>query len=142
MAIDRQPDDGRFIPLHDNVIRNFCNVEIFSSHDKEMDECLGWITFMEKCDTDLRRRLKMDELSLAQRKDIYIGVTEGLNYLRRIGIEHYDIKSENVLLKNGKAKIIDFGVVMETTGRRSYRQMGYSRVGSKYRESAYLCKSF
>ena len=67
------------------------------------------------------------------------GVENGLVYLAKVGIDHRDQKPENVLVKNGVAKWIDFGI-METSGRESYRKMGYARRGSKYRNSIYLRK--
>ena len=95
---------------------------------------------MEKCDCDLRSRLKNEDLNLEERKKIAIRVEEGLAYLRSVGIWHYDKKPENVLLKNGEPRWIDYGTLTEFTGRRSYREMGYARRGSKYRESQFLCK--
>ena len=95
---------------------------------------------MEKCDSDLRSRLKKEDLSLEERKRIAIGVKEGYEYLRSVGIGHCDQKPENILLKNGKCKWIDFGTIWESTGRESYQRMGYARKGSKYRNWKYLCK--
>ena len=95
---------------------------------------------MEKCESDLRSRLKNEDLSLEERKKIAIGVREGFKYLARVGILHYDKKPENILLKDGECKWIDFGTIQEWTGRKSYRRMGYARRGSKYRIGKYLCK--
>ena len=110
------------------------------SSDLEKEDCLGWITIMEKCDSDLRRKLKNNELNLEERKKIAIGVKEGFKYLRKIGILHFDQKPENVLLKNGEAKWIDFSIIYEETGRESYREMGYARRGSRFRNGYCLCK--
>jgi len=60
--------------------------------------------------------------------------------LEKVGIEHYDRKLENFLLLGGIAKICDFGLVFDWTGRKSFRQMGYCRRGSKYRDEYALCK--
>ena len=95
---------------------------------------------MEKCDSDLRSRLKKEDLNLEERKRILIGVQDGLAYLETIGIEHHDKKPENILLKDGEPKWIDFGTLAEETSRRSYREIGYTRRGSKYRVSRFLCK--
>ena len=115
-------------------------MEIFSSHDKNKEDCIGWITIMEKCDSDLRSRLKKEDLNLEERKEIAIGAQIGQEYLMDIGIFHYDKKPENLLLKSGEVKWIDFGIILELTGRESYREMGFSRRGSKYRDSGYLCE--
>ena len=94
---------------------------------------------MEKCDSNLRSRLKNEDLSLEERKKIAIGVREGEEYLGSVGIIHFDKKPENILLKNGECKWIDFGTIW-ATGRESHRRMGYARKGSKYRHYQYLCK--
>ena len=77
---------------------------------------------------------------MEERKKIAIGVRRGFDYLEKIGIEHHDLKPENVLIKDGEAKIIDFGIIREYTRRKSYRKMGYCRTGSKYENSSYLSK--
>ena len=95
---------------------------------------------MEKCESDLRRRLKREDLTLEERKKIAIRVEEGRKYLWSVGFLHCDQKPENILLKNGEYKWIDFGTIVEEAGRKSYRRMGYARKGSKYRYYTYLCK--
>ena len=128
------------MPKDENVIRHFVNVELFHKEDEKMEDCVGWITIMEKADEDLRTVLKAEKIGLDERKKIAEGIKDGFIYLDDIGIIHYDTKLENILLKNGEPKIIDFGLVLETTGRSGYRQMGYCRRGSKYREHIALCK--
>ena len=135
-------DDERAIPVHDNVIKNYANVELYSTIDDK--DCIGWVTIMELCDCNLRERLKEGKeerkLTLEERKRIAIGVREGEEYLGKIGLFHYDQKPENILLKDGIPKWIDFGIVEESTQRKSYRQMGYVRSGSKFTNWRYLCK--
>ena len=95
---------------------------------------------MQKCDGNIRNELKNEKLDLEERKKIATGVKKGFEYLNKVGIWHVDRKLENFLTLGGVAKICDFGLVNEFTGRRSYRQMGYSRRGSKYRDEFALCK--
>ena len=129
------------MPIHQNVIRNFVNVEIFFNDDTAGKDCVGWITIMEKCDkVDLRTVLKEERISIQVRKIFAKRILDGFDYLFTRGITHYDRKLENILLKNGQPKIIDYGLVAESTGRSGYRQMGYTRRGSKYKCSAALCK--
>ena len=132
--------DKSVIPRHKNIIQHFCNVEIYAPDDTERSDCLGWITLMPKADTDLRKSLKNKELTFDERKKIAIDLKRANDYLNKIGITHCDLKPENVLLKNGVPLITDFGTIMETSNRISYRQLGYSRKGSKYRDAKYLCK--
>ena len=133
-------DDKAFAPIHENIIQNYANVELFQIDDNSEEDCLGWITILEKCETNLRNELKNENLDLEERKKIAIGLKNGFDYLWKIGIHHYDKKLENFLLLGGVAKICDFGLIWEVTGRRSYWQMGYCRRGSKYRDSYALCK--
>ena len=60
-------------------------------------------------------------------------------YLNKTGLSHLDLKPDNVLMKNGVAKIIDFGIIEEGTGRKSYRSYSCRR-GEKYRNRNYLSK--
>jgi serine/threonine protein kinase len=104
---------------------------------------VGWITVMELCDTDLRKMLKEQngiKLSFKERKKIAMKLRKGYDYLDEVGIMHCDMKPENVLMKNGVPKWTDFGLIMERSGRESYRQMGYARRGSKFRDYQHLRK--
>ena len=102
---------------------------------------------MERCDKNLRELLRPEKtngkkttterkqqrkLTLDERKKIAKGVRNGILYLDGIGIEHRDVKPENILLKDGVPKLIDYGVVIVMKENISYRKMGYVRRGSKY----------
>jgi len=95
---------------------------------------------LQKCETNVRNELKNENLDLEERKKIAKGLENGFDYLIEVGIVHHDRKLENFLLLGGVAKICDFGLVWEDTGRRSYRQMGCCRRGSKFRDGTALCK--
>ncbi|CBY36763.1 unnamed protein product [Oikopleura dioica] len=136
----KKAEDGRLssdnkavVPIHENVVQNFANIELFQTDDDNQEDCLGWITILEKCDGNVRAGLKNESLDLKERKKIAIGLENGFEYLENVGIYHFDNKLENFLLLGGIAKICDFGLVREWTGRRSYRQIGYCRKGSKFR---------
>jgi serine/threonine protein kinase len=116
------------------------NIELFHKADSKEEDCLGWITIMEKGEEDLRKILKKEKIEIEERKKIAEGISNGWNYLEKIGIQHYDLKMENILLVDRIPKIIDFGLVCETTGRSGYREMGYTRRGSKFRNPRALCK--
>ena len=128
------------MPIHENIVQNYANVELFQIDDENEEDCLGWITILEKCDGNVRNRLKNETLDLEERKKIAKGLINGFEYLEKVGIYHCDKKLENFLLLGGVAKICDFGLVFEWTGRESYRQMGYCRRGSKFKDSSALCK--
>ena len=122
------------------MIKNFVNVELFHKEDLNKVDCLGWITIIEKADEDLRTILKDGKIDIEERKNIAKGIKNGYDYLLKIGIDHFDLKMENILILDGIPKIIDFGLVLERTGRSGYRQMGYARNGSKFRMGAALRK--
>jgi tRNA A-37 threonylcarbamoyl transferase component Bud32 len=116
------------------------NVELFHKSDKNQEDCLGWITIMEKAGKDLRTILKEEKIGIEERKKIAEGILNGFRYLMMIGIGHYDRKMENILMLDGIPKIIDFGLIYEETGRTGYRKMGYARRGSKFRNNRALRK--
>jgi serine/threonine protein kinase len=95
---------------------------------------------MEKCERDLQTALKNNKLNLDERKKIATGIEAGFQYLEKIGIYHHDRKLSNLLLIGDQVKICDFGLVKEDSWRRSYRQLGYARRGSKYMTEFALCK--
>jgi len=128
------------MPKHENIIKNFINIELFHKKDLKKEDCIGWITIMEKAEKDLRTVLKNEKIGIEKRKKIAEGILDGFHYLNKIGIAHYDRKLENILLINGIPKIIDFGLIREGTGRSGYREMGYARKGSKFRSNSALCK--
>ena len=128
------------MPKHENVIKNFVNVELFHKKDSKNEDCIGWITIMEKGGKDLRKILKEEKIGIEERKRIAEGIKNGYRYLKDIGIRHFDLKMENILMVDGIPKIIDFGLVRDETGRSGYGEMGYTRRGSKFRESSALCK--
>ncbi|CBY10809.1 unnamed protein product [Oikopleura dioica] len=137
-AEDRNEDEKAVVPNFENIVQNFANIELFQIDDEKEEDCVGWITILEKCDGNVRTELKNENLDLGERKKIAKGLKNGFDYLREVGISHYDRKLENFLLLGGVAKICDFGLVYEETRRKSYRQMGYCRRGSKYRDSSAL----
>ncbi len=131
------------MPKHTNVMKHFVNVELFHKEDKNKEDCVGWITIMEKAEReDLRTILKAEKIDIDERKIIAKGILNGFNYLRKIGISHFDKKLENILLLNGIPKIIDFGLVREDTGMIGYREMGYTRKGSRFKHNVALCKFY
>lgn len=69
--------------------------------------------FLEYCpDGDLRDFLAMKEekrLSELEAALFLKHVTEGFRHLHQLKVIHRDIKPANILLKNGVAKITDFG---------------------------------
>ena len=71
----------------------------------------------------------------------YIGVSDA--YLNSTEFYRFPFAKDDQFIEydyNSVAKICDFGLVEERTGRRGYRQIRYCRRGSKYRDADALCK--
>ncbi|CBY14413.1 unnamed protein product [Oikopleura dioica] len=126
------------MPKHKNIIKNFVNIELFHKKDVKKEDCIGWITIMEKADEDLRTVLKKEKIGIEKRKKIAEGILVGIVHLQNIGIWHCDRKLENILLMDGIPKIIDFGLIRDRIGRSGYYEMGYARKGSKFRNNCAL----
>ena len=141
MFMSRGREYSRYIPFHENIIQHFANIEFYDPDDTDLSDCLGWLTVMEKADGTLRTALELGTIDLEERKNIAIGIKRAIEYLGGVGISHYDLKLENVLLIGKIAKIADFGIISDKTNRLSYRKMGYARRGSKFRLAQSLCKS-
>ena len=136
MPYEIDDEDSECVPKHENVIRNFCNIEIFHKDDSEGKDCLGWITIMEKGETSLFKYLETENRTIEERKRILKGILEGWSYLHSIGIAHYDMKLENIVMVDDVPKIIDFGLCWDTGTKKineHFRKMGYIRRGSKFR---------
>ena len=73
------------MPKHENVIKNFVNIEVFHKSDKNDEDCVGWITIMEKAGRDLRTILKEEKIGIEERKKIAEGIRNGFYYLANIG---------------------------------------------------------
>ena len=93
---------------------------------------------MEKCDHDLRSRLTLENIYLEERKRIAIDLKGAQDYLHKIGLWHMDVKPSNILLKNGKPKLCDFGVSIAQGTRRGFFEMGYCRRGASFQNIQYL----
>ena len=88
------------MPKQENIIKNFVNIELFHKKDLKKEDCIGWITIMEKADENLRTVLKKEKTVIEKRKKIAKGILNGIIYLQKIGITHLDVKLENILLIN------------------------------------------
>ena len=67
--------------------------------------------FMEKCESDLAKKVQEGTLSAQQKHQIAEEIVEGIRALHQQGIYHLDIKPENILItQEGHAKIADLGL--------------------------------
>ena len=90
----------RSLPAHPNVVKVLSllqtvnNVYIVTEH----------------CDRKLTNATNLDNTAVT------LGIIEGLKHLYANNIVHRDIKPDNILLKNGVPKIIDFGFAKTISG--------------------------
>jgi len=64
----------------------------------------------------LDRHIRSKKLSIKEIEDITLQILNGLSYARSKNIIHRDIKPSNIMVsKNGKVKILDFGIARATT---------------------------
>ncbi len=64
----------------------------------------------EHCERKLSKATNLDNVAIA------IGIIEGLKHLYVNNIVHRDLKPDNILIKNGVPKIIDFGFAKTISG--------------------------
>ncbi len=65
------------------------------------------VVIMEYCDYTLKEYIQR-KLTYDQRVSLMLDIARAIAFLHRRGIVHRDIKSTNVMIKNGVAKLIDF----------------------------------
>lgn len=74
---------------------------------------------LELCDTSLlalcHTRGGLEEIEAAA---IFAGVVDGLTFLHSNGVYHQDVKPDNILLKNGTAKLADLGAAVLSFGNQ------------------------
>jgi serine/threonine protein kinase len=66
---------------------------------------------MEAADSDLRKYLEDEELSLPQKLALCKQILDSLQQLHEIGIYHRDIKPDNILNVGGDWKLADLGLI-------------------------------
>eukprot|EP00752_Nemacystus_decipiens_P002586 g2420.t2 len=109
----RREASTHFALRHDRIVQ----VIAFRTGDGSQPPCL----VMERMDRTLYHFLgiKAARLDLAGCLAYIIDICEGIKYLHQSGVLHRDIKSHNILLHAGGAKVSDFGLahVCSTIGR-------------------------
>ena len=89
---------------------NVCKV--FGSY-LHSEDCIGII--MELCDFDLFDLIsRSGSLTETQSKIIFRDVAKSLNFMHMNELYHCDIKLENIMIKDGAVKIVDFGLMNST----------------------------
>ena len=103
-----------YIPCEFNVCK------VFGSYLHDEDS-IGII--MELCDFDLFDYIsKTGPLAELQAKPIFRDVANSLNFMHVNGLYHCDIKLDNIMIKDGVVKIVDFGLMnsSQSAGSMNY----------------------
>jgi serine/threonine protein kinase len=65
---------------------------------------------MELCEGNLREEMESCDYELSKAKKYFGQIVEGMSDLFNKNVIHRDLKFENILVKNGRIKISDFGL--------------------------------
>ena len=87
------------------------------------EDSLNYYLILELAECNLFQYMRSHILKEAEIHSIYLQICNGVYFLHSNGFLHRDIKPENILLKNGIAKICDFGCAVRT-GSTSLRKCG------------------
>lgn len=86
---------------------------------------------VEQCDGDvLDYCVKHEKLSLQQSLKMISDVTKCLIEMRNLGFAHRDVSLENILMKNGRFILCDFGLSEDLTKHKENEK--YFAVGKKF----------
>lgn len=79
---------------------------------------------LEYCEKNLKEELKQCKHDIVRVLDLFEQIVEGMSVLQVNNILHRDLKFENILIKQGRVKLADFGLAkfmgdqMEVESRR------------------------
>ncbi|KAI6215809.1 BMA-CDK-4, isoform b [Aphelenchoides besseyi] len=98
-----------------SVMREISTLRALGNHDNITRGNGGPNTLnvvFEKCDCDLAEFVckQTEDLPVEQIRDIIKEIFKGLDFLHINSYIHRDIKPQNILMKNGRVKIADFGL--------------------------------
>ena len=77
---------------------------------------------LSKEDTTLCDLLEMHTINLPNKINYLLQIAHGIRYLHQNNIVHLDLKPDNIMITNGIAKIIDFGMAEYVFGTLATRQ--------------------
>lgn len=105
-----------------------CHELVMNSILKCLKNCLTYYKFRKQDETNetiytlhfnyggetLEDYIKNNTLSKIEKKNIMLQILDGIDGIHERGVIHMDLKTENILVKNGNINIIDFGNSVRT----------------------------
>merc|ERR1712187_639205 len=97
-----------------SLLQNLRHEHVVSLLDIFVGRSGAWLAF-ELMDCDLKQYMKARNLVLSPEvvKSFMKHLTMGMEYVHASGILHRDIKPQNILVRNEKLKICDFGMARQ-----------------------------
>lgn len=94
----------------------YCLQNIESEHVISVISYSENILCLEYCEISLDRVISLNVVDDEHKTEILHDVIKGIEAIHNASIVHCDIKPENVMMRNGKARIIDFGLSLFIPG--------------------------
>ncbi len=89
---------------HPNIVQVITSYSYGPSSDPKV------AIYSERCDIDLESAVRKNTLILLEKKIIACDIAEALEFLHQQQFAHNDIKLDNIMLKNNRGKLTDFGL--------------------------------
>ena len=99
---------------------------------------LPWFTMPFVRGDSLRRRIEQGHVPLSEATGILRDIARALLYAHAHGVVHRDIKPENVLLSEGTAVVMDFGIAKALSASQSADSRALTATGTSIGTPAYM----
>jgi serine/threonine protein kinase len=91
--------------------KNICQIRTFFEYDGDLVIAMQYV----EGKTLAERMLGENPLNLAQARQIFLQVLDGIDYAHAKGVYHHDLKPDNIMVDDqDQVKIIDFGIARQT----------------------------
>ncbi len=85
-------------------------VVIYACNAYGTEENPKFAIYAEKCDSDLEKAIQNGSLSFFEKKTVMIDIADALEFIHAKKYSHNDVKPDNILIKNKRGKLGDFGL--------------------------------
>lgn len=95
-------------------------VEFYELHETELE--VHMIFELLECSI-ISQKDERKVYKIAEIRTIIFEILQALQYLEKMGIVHRDLKPENILMKEGRVKIIDFGLSLRKNQLKKFEKI-------------------